>query len=130
MFARLILWDKRGTGMSDRLAPDRLPNLEERMEDLGAVMDAAESESATLFGFSEGGAMSALFAATHPARTDALVLCGTFARPVRDGDEHAWMPTREVAESFFSSQMEREWGADARLLALLGTQPRGGSPVA
>ena len=88
------------------------------MEDLGAVMDAAGSESATLFGFSEGGCMGALFAASYPERCDALVLCGSFARPVRDGDEHSWMPAREVAESFFSKEMEREWGTEARLLRL------------
>ncbi len=114
-FARVILWDKRGTGMSDRV---ELPTLEERMEDLGAVMDAAGSDSATLFGFSEGGCMGALFAASYPERCDALVLCGSFARPVRDGDEQSWMPSREVAESFFSKEMEREWGAETRLLRL------------
>jgi pimeloyl-ACP methyl ester carboxylesterase len=78
-FARVIMFDKRGTGLSDRtvgIAP-----LEERMDDVRAVMDAAGSERAALFGVSEGGPMSMLFAATYPERTQALVLCGTFARP-------------------------------------------------
>src|SRR5687768_18327926 len=68
-FSRLILFDKRGTGLSDRLGA--LPTLEERMDDVRAVMDAVESKRATLFGMSEGGAMSMLFAATYPNRTQA-----------------------------------------------------------
>ena len=64
---RLILFDKRGTGLSDRVSPDRLPDLETRMDDVRAVMDAVGSERAVVLGISEGGAMSALFAATHPA---------------------------------------------------------------
>jgi class 3 adenylate cyclase len=77
---RLILFDKRGTGLSDRLAPDRLPDLETRIDDVRAVMDAAGSERAVIVGVSEGGPMSVLFAATHPERTLGLVLVGTFAR--------------------------------------------------
>jgi len=76
-FARLILFDKRGTGLSDPVGA--APTLEERMDDVRAVMDAVGSERAALFGLSEGGPMSALFAATHPERTAALVLCGSFA---------------------------------------------------
>jgi len=75
-FSRLILFDKRGTGLSDRLG--NLPTLEERMDDVRAVMDAVGSERAALFGVSEGGAMSMLFAATYPARTRALVLYGSY----------------------------------------------------
>lgn len=81
-FSRLILFDKRGTGLSDPV-PGPLP-LEERMEDVRAVMDAAGSERAALVGFSEGGAMSILFAATYPDRTSALVLCGTVASGRRE----------------------------------------------
>ena len=66
-FTRLILLDRRGTGLSDRVAD--LPTLEERMDDVRAVMDAAESERATVWGISEGGPMCLLFAATHPARS-------------------------------------------------------------
>src|SRR2546427_3752907 len=76
-FSRLIMFDKPGTGLSDPV--DHIPTLEERMEDLHAVLDAASSERATLFGISEGGPMSMLFAATYPERTDALILYGTFA---------------------------------------------------
>ena len=79
-FSRLILFDKRGVGLSDRVPPNQLPILEERMDDVRAVMEAAGSERAALFGVSEGGAMSALFAATYPARTAALILHGSFAR--------------------------------------------------
>src|SRR6266542_1688223 len=70
-FARLIVLDKRGTGLSDPVPLDRLPTLEERMDDVRAVMDAVGSERAAVFGFSEGGVMSALFAATYPERTTA-----------------------------------------------------------
>jgi DNA-binding SARP family transcriptional activator/pimeloyl-ACP methyl ester carboxylesterase len=77
---RLILFDKRGTGLSDRVSPERLPDLETRMDDLRAVMDAIGSERAVVLGVSEGGSMSTLFAATYPERTLGLVLMGAFAR--------------------------------------------------
>jgi DNA-binding SARP family transcriptional activator/pimeloyl-ACP methyl ester carboxylesterase len=77
---RLILFDKRGTGLSDRVSPERLPDLETRMDDVRAVLDAVGSRRAVILGFSEGGSMSTLFAATHPERTLALVLVGTFPR--------------------------------------------------
>src|SRR5687767_5417106 len=73
-FSRLILFDKRGTGMSDRVPNERLPTLEQRMDDVRAVLDAAGSETAALLGHSEGGSMSCLFAATYPECTRALVL--------------------------------------------------------
>ncbi len=76
-FSRLILFDKRGTGVSDRIAG--IAHLEERMDDVRAVMDAAGSERAALFGVSEGGPMSLLFAATYPERAQALVLYGSYA---------------------------------------------------
>jgi pimeloyl-ACP methyl ester carboxylesterase len=77
-FSRLILFDKRGTGLSDRMA--NIANLEDRMDDVRAVMDAAHCERAALFGISEGGPMSLLFAATYPERARALVLYGCYAR--------------------------------------------------
>ncbi len=77
-FSRLILFDKRGTGLSDRSAG--IATLEERMDDVRAVMDAAGSERAALFGVSEGGPMSVLFAATYPDRASSLVLYGSYAR--------------------------------------------------
>jgi len=78
-FSRLILFDKRGMGLSDRVSEDRLPSLETRMDDVRAVMDAAGSERAAVFGVSEGGPMAMLFAATYPERTIALILFGTVA---------------------------------------------------
>ena len=77
-FARLIIFDKRGTGLSDPVA--QVPTLEERVDDVRAVMDAAGSDRAALLGISEGGPLCALFAATHPERTEALVLYGAMAR--------------------------------------------------
>ena len=85
-FSRLILFDKRGTGLSDPVPLDRLPTLEQRMEDVHAVLDAVGSEKAALFGISEGGPMCALFAATHPERTSALVMSGCYAKWIRDDD--------------------------------------------
>ncbi len=78
-FSRLILFDKRGMGMSDRVSDVQLPSLETRMDDVRAVMDAAGSERAIVYGVSEGGPMAMLFAATYPARTIALILYGTDA---------------------------------------------------
>lgn len=78
-FARLIRFDKRGTGLSDRVAETALPALEQRMDDVRAVMDAVGSERAALFGISEGGPMSILFAATYPERTSALILYAAYA---------------------------------------------------
>lgn len=83
-FSRLIRFDKRGTGMSDR--PGGLPDLETRMGDLGAVMDAARSEQAVMFGYSEGGPMSILYAATYPERVHALVIYSSYARRIWDPD--------------------------------------------
>jgi pimeloyl-ACP methyl ester carboxylesterase len=76
-FSRLIRFDKRGTGLSDPVG--KVPTLEERMEDVHAVMDAVGSERAALLGISEGGAMAALFAATYPERVSALIIYGSFA---------------------------------------------------
>jgi pimeloyl-ACP methyl ester carboxylesterase/class 3 adenylate cyclase len=85
-FSRLILFDKRGTGLSDPVAAPA--SLEDRMDDVRAVMDAAGSDRAALLGISEGGPMSVLFAATYPERTHALVLCGTFATGTLDPEDH------------------------------------------
>jgi pimeloyl-ACP methyl ester carboxylesterase len=96
-FARVITFDKRGTGMSDRLPLDRLPGLEERMDDVRAVMDEVGSERAILFGHSEGGSMASLFAATYPERTEALILASTYARRTPAPD-HPWAPSAENRE--------------------------------
>lgn len=107
-FARLIMFDKRGTGLSDRVPDDQLPTLEERMDDLRAVMDAVGSPRAALFGFSEGGNLSMLFAAAHPERTVALATFGCFAKRVWSPD-YPWAPTPESRAREYE-HVEREWG--------------------
>ncbi|HKX83648.1 MAG TPA: alpha/beta fold hydrolase [Pyrinomonadaceae bacterium] len=107
-FSRLILFDKRGTGLSDRVPLSELPTLEQRMEDVHAVMDAVDSKRAVLIGVSEGGPMCSLFAATYPERTSALVMIGTYAKRIRD-DDYPWAPTTEQREAFFEL-MQRDWG--------------------
>ena len=92
-FARVILFDKRGTGLSDRSVG--VPTLEERMDDVRAVMDAAGSRQAVLMGVSEGAPMSLLFAATYPGRTRALVLHGGMARSTWAPD-YPWAPPVEA----------------------------------
>jgi class 3 adenylate cyclase len=99
-FSRLILFDKRGTGLSDRVSIRELPTLEQRMDDVRAVMDAAESERAALFGASEGGVMCALFAATYPDRTAALVLYGTYAKGTSTADYPHGLAEQEGFDEF------------------------------
>ena len=107
-FARLILFDKRGTGLSDRIPGQGLPTLEQRMDDVRAVLDAAGSERAALLGVSEGGSMSALFAATYPDRTTALVMYGSYARRHRAPDYPWGQSDEEVAASL--REIEEGWG--------------------
>lgn len=107
-FSRVILFDKRGTGLSDRVPIDKLPTLEQRMDDVRAVMDAVGSERAALCGVSEGGPMCSLFAATYPEKTLALVMIGTYAKRIRD-EEYPWGPTAEQREQFFEV-MRKQWG--------------------
>ena len=105
-FSRLILFDKRGTGLSDRTCG--LPSLEERMEDVRAVLSAVGSRRAALLGVSEGGPMCSLFAATYPEKTEALVMIGTYARRQRAAD-YPWGPTPEEHEAFCRDILEH-WG--------------------
>jgi pimeloyl-ACP methyl ester carboxylesterase len=107
-FSRLILFDKRGTGLSDRVPVAELPTLEQRMEDLHAVMDAAGSERAALVGVSEGGPLCSLFAATYPERTLALAMIGTYAKRIRD-DDYPFAPTVEERERFLE-YLQANWG--------------------
>jgi len=105
-FARVIVFDKRGTGLSDRTS--EIFTLEQRMDDIRAVMDAAGSQRAAVFGQSEGGSMSMLFAASYPERTSALVVCGGYAR-------RSWAPDYPFAPKpawwdAFLERLEREWG--------------------
>src|SRR5918911_835754 len=115
-FSRLILFDKRGTGLSDRVPVDRLPTLEERMDDLRAVLDAAGSEQAALLSHSEGGNLAVLYAATYPERTRALVTTGMFAARVWSPD-YPWAPTPEERERAIEA-VERDWGAPEPLVDL------------
>jgi pimeloyl-ACP methyl ester carboxylesterase len=105
-YARVAVFDKRGTGMSDRVA--ELPGLEQRMDDLRAVMDAAGMERAALLGISEGGSLTALFAATYPERCSALVLYGSFARFT------SWLPTEEALVAFLG-YIDQAWGSGGSL---------------
>lgn len=111
-FSRLIRFDKRGTGLSDR--PGGLPDLETRMDDVRAVMDAVESERAALLGYSEGGPMCCLFAATYPDRTTALILYGTYAKRVDPDDDYPWVATGEQRQAYVD-RVEREWGFESDL---------------
>jgi DNA-binding winged helix-turn-helix (wHTH) protein/pimeloyl-ACP methyl ester carboxylesterase len=107
-FSRLILFDKRGTGLSDHVPINKLPTLEQRMDDVRAVMDAVGSERAALCGVSEGGPMCSLFAATYPEKTMALIMIGTYAKRVRD-EEYPWGPTPEERQHFFE-EIRGHWG--------------------
>lgn len=108
-FSRLIRFDKRGTGMSDR--PDALPDLETRMGDVAAVMDAARSDRAVLFGYSEGGPMSILYAASHPDRVQGLVLYSSYARRLWAPD-YPW-GYRPGERSAYAAQLEQDWAWEA-----------------
>jgi pimeloyl-ACP methyl ester carboxylesterase len=107
-FCRVIGFDKRGTGLSDRVA--HLPHMDERMDDLRAVMDAVGVERASLFGISEGGSLAALFAASHPERTQSLVLYGAFAR------FRHWVATDEAFDAL-TKYMDERWGTGESLPA-------------
>ncbi len=106
-FSRLILFDKRGTGMSDPVPTSELPTLEQRMDDVRAVMDAVGSERAVIFGASEGGNMSMLFAAAYPERTLGLCTFGSTARRLRTLD-YPWAPSQEERLEAFA-EVERQW---------------------
>jgi pimeloyl-ACP methyl ester carboxylesterase len=101
-FARVIMFDKRGTGLSDRIGG--LPGMDQRMDDIRAVMDAAGSKRAAVLGISEGGSLAALFAATHPQRCQALILYGAFAK------FSSWFPTQNDLDAFFTYVREK-WGS-------------------
>ncbi|MEP3480612.1 MAG: alpha/beta fold hydrolase [Fuerstiella sp.] len=107
-FSRVILFDKRGTGLSDRVPVDELPTLEKRMDDVRAVMAAAKSEHAVLCGISEGGPLCALFAATYPQKTIALTMMGSYARRMWAKD-YPWGPTEAQRELFFE-EIANDWG--------------------
>ena len=105
-FCRVVLFDKRGTGLSDRVA--HLPHMDERMDDVRAVMDAVGVERASLFGLSEGGSLAALFAASHPERTRSLILYGSFARFFH------WHSTDESFDTLIN-YIDQYWGTGQSL---------------
>ena len=101
-FARVILFDKQGTGLSDRSS--KVPGMDERMDDVRAVMDEVGVDQAALFGISEGGSLATLFAASHPERSKALILYGAFAQ------FKSWFPTQEALEGLFQ-YIDSAWGS-------------------
>jgi pimeloyl-ACP methyl ester carboxylesterase len=105
-FARVIMFDKRGTGLSDRV--EVLPTMDERMDDVRAVMDAVGSTRAAVFGLSEGGSLATLFAAHYPERCRGLVLWGAFATFT------SWFPTAEKLSGFYD-YVEKNWGTGANI---------------
>jgi class 3 adenylate cyclase/pimeloyl-ACP methyl ester carboxylesterase len=110
-FARVIIFDKPGTGLSD---PTPGPStLEERMDDLTAVLDAVGAERAALFGVSEGAPMCALFAASHPKRTEALIMYGSYAKGIATED-YPWAPM-QVQADMGAEMIEEEWGTGVLL---------------
>ena len=115
-FSRLILFDKRGTGLSDPVAD--VPTLEQRIDDLRAVMDAAGSQRAALVGISEGGAMSALFAATHPERVTTLVLYGAMARTT-EAPDYPWASPADALREAAAEFIAPHWGQQAEVFVEL-----------
>ena len=114
---RLIVWDKRGTGLSDPAA--HVPPLDERMDDLHAVLDAAKADRPALFGMSEGGPTSLLFAATYPERVQSLVMYGVSARFSQELPDHPWgFSAEEMAEHL--DAIESHWGEGALVELFFG----------
>jgi pimeloyl-ACP methyl ester carboxylesterase len=106
--SRLILFDKRGTGLSDPVPISELPTLDQRIDDVQCVMDAVGSRRAVLMGVSEGGPLCALFAARHPEMTAGLIMIGSYARRLRAPD-YPWGPTADERDQFCQTII-REWG--------------------
>lgn len=105
-FARVVMFDKRGTGLSSRVS--RLPSMDERMDDVRAVMDAENLDEAAIFGISEGGSLATLFAAHHPDRCNALILYGAFAK------FSSWFPDQHALDEFFE-YVASSWGSGESL---------------
>ncbi len=113
-FARLIVFDKRGTGMSDRDPNDASPLLEDRVRDIAAVMDAAGSAKAAVMGISETAAMALLFAATHPERTTAIIAYGAWTNGSAATPAYPWTPTSDDDE--WLEDLRRNWGRGAMFI--------------
>jgi pimeloyl-ACP methyl ester carboxylesterase len=126
-FSRLIIFDKRGTGLSDPIA--EVPTLEQRVDDVRAVMDAAGSERAALFGISEGGPMSVLFAATHPERVTALVLYGAMGRTT-EAPDYPWASPAEALREAAAEFIAPYWGQHAEGMVELFSPSLADDPAA
>lgn len=105
-FSRVIMFDKRGTGLSDQV--NELPGMDQRMDDVRAVMDVVGIERAVIFGISEGGSLATLFAASHPEQSQSLIIYGGFAQ------FSSWFPTQEALESLFQ-YIDKNWGSGESL---------------
>ena len=128
-FARVVLFDKRGTGLSDRVPVAELPTLEQRMDDVRAVLDAVDSERAALYGYSEGGPMCALFAATDPERTTALIMEGGSGLPTTPGDQPTRRITRGSRRSGTSGAARSAWRSGRRTPWPTSASGAGGRPI-
>jgi class 3 adenylate cyclase len=115
-FSRVIMFDKRGTGLSDQVS--ELPGMDQRLDDVRAVMDAVGIERAAIFGISEGGSLAALFAATHPERSQALIIYGGFAQ------FSSWLPTQEALESLIQ-YIDKNWGSGEGWLGIVAPTKEG-----
>jgi len=126
-FSRLVIFDKRGTGLSDPVA--EVPTLEQRIDDVRAVMDAAGSERAALLGISEGGATGVLFAATHPARVRSLVLYGAMGRTT-EAPDYPWASPADALRESAAEFMAPYWGRQAEGVVELFTPSLADDPRA
>jgi pimeloyl-ACP methyl ester carboxylesterase len=126
-FSRLIIFDKRGTGLSDPVS--EVPTLEQRIDDVRAVMDAAGCERAALFGISEGGPMSALLAAAHPARVSALVLYGAMGRTT-EAPDYPWAAPADALREAAAEFIVPHWGQQADAMVELFAPSLSGDPQA
>lgn len=122
-FSRLVLFDKRGTGVSDPVPADRPPTLEDRLADANAVLESISSNQTAVFGFSEGGSTSALFAATYPERTSALVLWGATPR-ISWAEDWPWGLTRDEGivqlKSIEAGDFSKHFGVEYFVPSLVG----------
>ncbi|MDQ4005505.1 MAG: adenylate/guanylate cyclase domain-containing protein [Actinomycetota bacterium] len=129
-FARVILFDKRGTGLSDRVPVDRLPTLEERMDEIRLVMDEAEIERASLFGSSEGSLLAAVFAASHPDRVSSLILLAGYARFFPDPPDYPFGLIDADVREILIKGLRDTWGENGEFILSMWAPSAAGDPTA